>query len=141
MTLLLNRLRGPFVLEQWAGNGGGNTTSDQFLDDGTSTGGPVTTENSTQKPASVTFALWRLVGGYMSAGAQQCTMTARVNGVSQASTATTVGAGAGSVATDLATRILIVSTDLLSVLFKFGTADNTAMRPRAWMFGVVCGSF
>jgi hypothetical protein len=141
MALLLARLRGPFVLQQWGCSSGGNTTSNQFLNDGLSTNAPTTTEGAAQKPSSVNLELWRLVGAYISAGAQQCTMTARVNGVAQASTATTVGAAAGSVATDLASGVLVLGTDLLSILFKFGTADASTMRARAWLLGVVCGSF
>ena len=102
---------------------------------------PTLTEASAQKPMGATFDLWRLVGAYTAAGTQSSTMTARVNGVSQGSTATTVGSGAGAVVTDLATRIRVLSTDLLSVLLKFGTADAGTMNPRAWLVGSLASTF
>jgi hypothetical protein len=141
MTLALLKVRGPMVNSQWAATTGGNSTGNQFLREANSAAAPNTIEAAEQRPMSVQFALWRLVGSYTAAGSQSSVMTARVNGVSQASTATTVGAGAGTVLTDLAAYILIKSTDLLSVLFKFGTADAGTMNPRAWLIGAVTASF
>jgi hypothetical protein len=139
-ALSLLRLGGPLVMSQWGSSTSGNTTINQFLQPGQSSSPSSNTEVNTQKPAGASHKLWRFVGSISVAGAQQGTMTARVNGVSQATTATVVGTGAGAVITDLTTPILVLSTSLLSVLFKFGTADATATNPRAWLVGALCDS-
>ena len=118
----------------------GNTVSNQWLNTQSSNANPVTTEAAGQTPSAVNFELWRLQGNFNTAGVRQATMTARINGVSQASTATTVGTATTVITTDLTTSILINSTDMLSVLFVTAIADSTATRPRCSLVGSLRGS-
>ena len=141
MTIQPFSLHGPIVMSQWGNASGGNSAANQFVREAASTVAPTTTEAIAQRCMSLQFKIWRLVAAYTAAGTQPSTMTARVNGVSQLSTATSVGAAAGTVVTDLAQPILVAQTALLSVLLKFAIADAGTMNPRAWIVGVVTASF
>lgn len=140
MSLQLLRLTGPIVAIDFTAVSSGNTLSNQFLQNLASTSAPTTTETAGQTPAAVNFNLWRLQAALTVVGLQQVTMTSRVNGVSQASTATTVGTAAGATTTDLTTAILVHNNDQLSVLMTTPAADASNTRPRCWLVGAACNS-
>lgn len=118
----------------------GNTVANQFLNTQANTSAPATSEATGQTPAGIAHELWRLQAEFTLAGLQQATLTARINGVSQASTATTIGTGTTVVTTDLATPIQVNTTDMLSILYVTGVADATATRPRCVLVGAARSS-
>lgn len=131
--------RKPITLE-WNALSSGNTTSSQFLNNQSSAVAPSTTEQVGQTPAPLSFYLWRFQAAFTVTGNQQATLTVRVNGISQASTATVVGAAAGAVNTDLTSAIAINVLDPLGVLFTTPANDAVNTRPRGVIFGAARSS-
>jgi len=143
--LLLNRLQRAVVRWEWnAGTSGAAATggTNQFLFLNASTTTPTANEDNSRRRSGVAARLWRLAAGFTSgAPTSQATVTARINGVSQASTATVIGTALGITATTLAASIAVVGTDNLSILFVTTSTDTGATHPVAQLVGVLNDSF
>lgn len=140
MSLQLDRLHGPLVRYEWsAANSGAAATGgvNQFLFVYGSQSTPILVETNGQRRAGLAFKLWRLAAGFCAgAPTSQATVTARINGVSQATTATVIGTALGVIITDLSAAIAIAPADNLSTLFVTTTTDTGSTEPRALLVGV-----
>lgn len=140
-TSQLLKVFGPIVIYEFNDSSNGNVITNQFLDMAAPNQVPQGTETLGQQAMNTRVNIWRVIGTFITAGAQSCTMRMRVNGVSQASTVTTVGAAAGSVVTNLATAIQLKASDFIGCLFLFTVADATATQPFFHVVGVLADSY